>query len=128
MAELYDASRKTYTDQPILQECLQLKAREIFYNCCAASITMCSHVHFCCLMHVCNIIILAAKVEKKKEGEAPYFTQGLADVWSERGSDVSLKCCVAGTPKLETKWFGPITFVPREAYIYRKHAFCRYKD
>lgn len=53
----------------------------------------------------CLLAVEAARVEKKKEGEAPMFLKGLTDCWVEKGSDVILKCQVTGAPRPSIKWF-----------------------
>ncbi|VDL77330.1 unnamed protein product [Nippostrongylus brasiliensis] len=53
----------------------------------------------------CMVTVKVPKAEAKKEGEEPFFTKGLVDVWTDRGETFTLKCCVKGDPFPEIKWF-----------------------
>ncbi|KAJ1353882.1 hypothetical protein KIN20_010652 [Parelaphostrongylus tenuis] len=59
----------------------------------------------------CLVTIKVPKTEIKKEGEEPFFTKGLVDVWTDRGETFTLKCAVTGDPFPEIKWFRNGTLV-----------------
>ncbi|KAK6047554.1 immunoglobulin I-set domain protein, partial [Cooperia oncophora] len=52
----------------------------------------------------CLVTVKVPKTEAKKEGEEPFFTKGLVDIWTDRGDSFTLKCAVKGDPFPEIKW------------------------
>uniref|UniRef100_A0A0K0DG20 Muscle M-line assembly protein unc-89 n=1 Tax=Angiostrongylus cantonensis TaxID=6313 RepID=A0A0K0DG20_ANGCA len=59
----------------------------------------------------CLVTVKVPKTEVKKEGEEPFFTKGLVDMWTDRGETFTLKCAVKGDPFPEIKWFRNGTLV-----------------
>ncbi|NP_001343713.1 Muscle M-line assembly protein unc-89 [Caenorhabditis elegans] len=53
----------------------------------------------------CSVNVKVPKQEVKKEGEEPFFTKGLVDLWADRGDSFTLKCAVTGDPFPEIKWY-----------------------
>ncbi|VDN19931.1 unnamed protein product [Cylicostephanus goldi] len=53
----------------------------------------------------CLLTVKVPKAEAKKEGEEPFFTKGLVDMWKDRGETFTLKCAVKGDPFPEIKWY-----------------------
>uniref|UniRef100_A0A0N4WUT8 Muscle M-line assembly protein unc-89 n=1 Tax=Haemonchus placei TaxID=6290 RepID=A0A0N4WUT8_HAEPC len=53
----------------------------------------------------CLVTVKVPKAEAKKEGEEPFFTKGLVDIWTDRGESFTLKCAVKGDPFPEIKWY-----------------------
>ncbi|CAI2304070.1 unnamed protein product [Caenorhabditis sp. 36 PRJEB53466] len=53
----------------------------------------------------CSVNVKVPKLEVKKEGEEPFFTKGLVDLWADRGDSFTLKCAVTGDPFPEIKWY-----------------------
>ncbi|KAK6021957.1 immunoglobulin I-set domain protein, partial [Ostertagia ostertagi] len=53
----------------------------------------------------CMVTVKVPKAEAKKEGEEPFFTKGLVDIWTDRGESFTLKCAVQGDPFPEIKWY-----------------------
>ncbi|KAK5975978.1 hypothetical protein GCK32_004118, partial [Trichostrongylus colubriformis] len=53
----------------------------------------------------CMVTVKVPKTEAKKEGEEPFFTKGLVDLWADRGGSFTLKCAVKGDPFPEIKWY-----------------------
>ncbi|CAL2029366.1 unnamed protein product [Caenorhabditis brenneri] len=53
----------------------------------------------------CSVNVKVPKQEIKKEGEEPFFTKGLVDLWTDRGETFTLKCAVNGDPFPEIKWY-----------------------
>ncbi|EYB87861.1 hypothetical protein Y032_0256g374 [Ancylostoma ceylanicum] len=59
----------------------------------------------------CSVTVKVPKAEAKKEGEEPFFTKGLVDIWSDRGETFTMKCAVKGDPFPEIKWYRNGTLV-----------------
>ncbi|KIH61998.1 immunoglobulin I-set domain protein, partial [Ancylostoma duodenale] len=59
----------------------------------------------------CSVTVKVPKAEAKKEGEEPFFTKGLVDIWSDRGETFVMKCAVKGDPFPEIKWYRNGTLV-----------------
>uniref|UniRef100_A0A1I7TK31 Ig-like domain-containing protein n=1 Tax=Caenorhabditis tropicalis TaxID=1561998 RepID=A0A1I7TK31_9PELO len=53
----------------------------------------------------CSVNVKVPKQDIKKEGEEPFFTKGLVDLWTDRGDTFTLKCAVTGDPFPEIKWY-----------------------
>ncbi|KAK6034092.1 hypothetical protein COOONC_28405 [Cooperia oncophora] len=55
-------------------------------------------------VHLSCTVDAIPKASAKKEGEEPFFTKGLVDIWTDRGDSFTLKCAVKGDPFPEIKW------------------------
>ncbi|KJH44301.1 immunoglobulin I-set domain protein [Dictyocaulus viviparus] len=53
----------------------------------------------------CVVTVKVPKTETRKDGEEPFFTKGLVDLWTDRGETFMLKCAVQGDPFPEIKWY-----------------------
>ncbi|CAI5439881.1 unnamed protein product [Caenorhabditis angaria] len=47
----------------------------------------------------------AYRSRDQKEGEEPFFTKGLVDLWADRGDTFTLRCAVKGDPFPDIKWY-----------------------
>ncbi|ETN83967.1 hypothetical protein NECAME_07120, partial [Necator americanus] len=59
----------------------------------------------------CLVSVKVPKTEAKKEGEEPFFTKGLVDMWTDRGETFTMTCAVKGDPFPEIKWYRNGTLV-----------------